>query len=359
MNGGTNTGTGDRTNDGMSGRPSSGASGGTDADSPFRTPATTGSDPVRRLQLAGAANHLSMFATQAVASGGSADVRYAGIVAYRPGAQVLVGFPDVPPAKASVFADEVVAFARERRPLGEVGWWTMDEGSANHLGVRLLARGFHWGWRPNWMALDIAELIEDHPRPAGLVVSEIDNNPATDRRGELRKGTTDPAVLRHFAATLDGVSVGSVMLHKSDHDGEPVGGIYDTEVVPAARGRGVGTALTAAACRRARDIGCAHVLLNATSMGEPVYRRVGFTALGEAGQTWWMPAANLEAAPPSRHAIALVEAIGGGDLSAVRTALEAEPRDLTAKLLCGLTPAEIAELIGQHTTARWLASYDS
>ena len=38
----------------------------------------------------------------------------------------------------------------------------------------------------------------------------------------------------------------------------------------------VGTAVTLAACQHAAKLGCRHALLNATGMGEPVYRRIGF-----------------------------------------------------------------------------------
>jgi GNAT superfamily N-acetyltransferase len=316
----------------------------------------------RRLPLIGASNHMSMFATHAVAAGGSVRHVYDGVVAYRPGTEIMVGFPDVPPARASEFADEVVGFARQHRPLGQVGWWSMDERAAPDLGTRLLARGFHWGWRPNWMALSPADLAEDHSVPEGLVVAEVDKG--TDRGpGDLpyqpgADGGAAPS-LRHFAAFLDGVEVGTVMLHLSECEGKPVGGIYDTAVMPAFRRQGIGTALTAAACRVAREQGCLHVLLNATAMGEPVYRRVGFTAMGESGQTWWMPHETLQGPPPSPGDVALVEAVGGGDVSTVKDALQAEPSSRERRFCCGLTLAEIAEVTHQHAVTALLRSYDS
>lgn len=330
-------------------------------DASIRTASTSGSDPHRRLTLAGTANHRSMFATQALAAGGSAEARYGGVVVYRPGAEVLVGFPDVPPDDASDFADEIVAFARERRPLGQVGWWTMDEASSAQLGVPLLARGFQWGWRPYWMALDPAHLDAGHPRPASLLVMEIDKDTGRDLVGlpyQPDLGTTFSS-LRYFAAFLDGAGVGIVMLHLSEFEGEAVGGIYGTEVLEAARGQGVGTALTVAASRCAREVGCTRVLLNSTPWAVSVYRRAGFTALGEAGQTWWMPEANLQAAPPSRHTVALIEAVGAGDVSAVRAALEAEPVHHEAKLACDRTLVEVAELVGQPAMAQWLRTHQS
>lgn len=90
-----------------------------------------------------------------------------------------------------------------------------------------------------------------------------------------------------FTARLDGETVGRGQLHVCDGDGTLIGGIYDMVVEPAHQRRGIGTALTVAASARAGDLGCRTVLLNATAMGEPVYRRAGFVALGQQGQTWW------------------------------------------------------------------------
>ncbi len=47
-------------------------------------------------------------------------------------------------------------------------------------------------------------------------------------------------------------------------------------VLPSFRGRGVGTALTQALMDWFRSRGCAHQILIATALGEPVYRRLGF-----------------------------------------------------------------------------------
>ena len=164
--------------------------------------------------------------------------------------------------------------------------------------------------------------------------------------------------MRTFAAVVDGAAVGAVTLHHSEYEDTPIAGIYDMGVAEPVRRQGIGTALTVAASRAARERGCRQVLLNATAMGEPVYVRAGFNALGVAGQTWWMPAADLEAEQPSRNDIALVEAIGTGDVATVRAALKADPdpRDVRAELACQLTLVEIAEVTGQHAIAEWLTA---
>jgi ribosomal protein S18 acetylase RimI-like enzyme len=69
-------------------------------------------------------------------------------------------------------------------------------------------------------------------------------------------------------------------------DGDSAG-LYDMGVLPRARRRGYGRALTLAALAHARDLGCASVTLNATAEGELLYRSVGFSSLG-LGMTWWL-----------------------------------------------------------------------
>lgn len=293
----------------------------------------------RSLQELGAANHQSFFAVHAESAGGTVRRAYGGTVAYRPAGAALVAFPCVPEEETSDVADELLALFRSEGPFTEVGWWLLDERYVPVWGPRLLARGFDWGWRPNWMALDVASLVEDHPGPSDLSIAE------------------ESGSWHRFVASLAGAEVGGTALHLDEVDGELVAGIYGTDVVPEHRRCGIGTALTVAACRRARDAGCRWVVLNATSMGEPVYRRAGFEALGEAGQTWWMPKVRLEAPPPSRSAVEFVEGIGSGDLAAVARALRNEPRDLDAALACGQSPLEVADLTGQQAAARWLVDH--
>jgi ribosomal protein S18 acetylase RimI-like enzyme len=61
-------------------------------------------------------------------------------------------------------------------------------------------------------------------------------------------------------------------------------------VLPRARRRGYGRALTLAALARARQAGCTSVTLNATAEVELLYCSVGFRSFGH-GMTWWLFAA--------------------------------------------------------------------
>jgi GNAT superfamily N-acetyltransferase len=87
-------------------------------------------------------------------------------------------------------------------------------------------------------------------------------------------------------------------------DGEPVVtslgfqgggaiGVYGVGTVPAFRGRGFGGAATQAAIDWGRERGEGYAILDATEMGEPVYRRLGFQAVGQLDQYLLPAPANL------------------------------------------------------------------
>lgn len=288
---------------------------------------------------AGAANHRSYFAAAAAAAGagGSANFRHGGVVAKEPGGSLMVGFPDVPADDLAAFADEVVALARQEPRTHQIGWWTLDEAAAKTIGAPLLARGFHWGWQPNWMALEPARLVTDHPVPPGLEITPTETG---------------------FEAWLAGKRVGHVTFHRCDYDNQPVGGIYDMGVEPEARRQGIGTALTVAASRHLTDrLGCRLVMLNATGQGQPVYARAGFELLGEVGQTWWLPKQNLDAGPPSQATVRFLEALGTGNLDAAEAAFHEEEHDLDAIQACDLTPLGITTRLERPQSARWLVDH--
>jgi GNAT superfamily N-acetyltransferase len=80
-----------------------------------------------------------------------------------------------------------------------------------------------------------------------------------------------------FVADDDGEIVGTSI---ATHNG-PVGWVGLVFVAPAHRGRGLGAELTSAALRRFEDLGCHTVALAATSLGRPVYERLGFRPDGD------------------------------------------------------------------------------
>lgn len=78
--------------------------------------------------------------------------------------------------------------------------------------------------------------------------------------------------VRLYVGRIDGEPVGTSMLFLSSG----VAGIYQVEVSPEHRRKGIGTAMTLAPIRDARQIGYRIAVLQASTMGEPVYRKIGF-----------------------------------------------------------------------------------
>jgi GNAT superfamily N-acetyltransferase len=81
-----------------------------------------------------------------------------------------------------------------------------------------------------------------------------------------------------FVAEEDGVTIGAGAALSLGATGW-IGGVC---VVPEARRRGLGGALTAAGVAWLRDRGVGTVLLYATELGRPIYERLGFVADGAA-----------------------------------------------------------------------------
>jgi GNAT superfamily N-acetyltransferase len=73
-------------------------------------------------------------------------------------------------------------------------------------------------------------------------------------------------------ASLDGRAVGTSLAIRTDE----VAGVYAVGTLADARRRGVGTAATWAAVAAGRAWGCELVVLQASEMGFPMYRAMGF-----------------------------------------------------------------------------------
>ncbi len=207
--------------------------------------------------------------------------------------------------------------------LRTVSCWSLDEDKA--LGTLLIARGFEWGWQPWWMALELDRMPAEKPR---------------HRVHVRRRGSVHRLAVRDG----DGRRIGGVFVNPW----RGIAGVYDMGVRPQHRRRGIGRALTLAACRLARDLGCTHAVLNATPDGEQLYRTVGFERLGE-GRTWWRH--------PGEHATPrqteLVEAIGLGDLAAL-DALRPSRAELERSIGGAGPPLVITALTGQPGVAAWI-----
>jgi ribosomal protein S18 acetylase RimI-like enzyme len=206
--------------------------------------------------------------------------------------------------------------------LGTASCWSLTEDKA--LGTLLIARGFEWGWQPWWMALELEHLPTEEPR-----------HPVLHRR----RGAVHLLAVRDGSRNIGGARV---------NPWRGIAGIYDMGVRPEHRRQGIGRALTLAACRMARELGCTHAVLNATPEGELLYRTVGFQRLGE-GRTWWRHPGERT----SDRQRELVEAIGFGKVEELE-ALQPTPAELERPIGGAGPPLVITALTGQAGVTEWI-----
>ena len=96
------------------------------------------------------------------------------------------------------------------------------------------------------------------------------------RTAHGRPGFGDDKPLRHFVGWLGENPVAATTLFL----GAGAAGIYHVDTVEAARGHGFGKAVTTAALRAARELGFRWGVLQASTMGRPIYERLGFRPVG-------------------------------------------------------------------------------
>ena len=137
--------------------------------------------------------------------------------------------------------------------------------------------------------------IPDHDLPVGVHFVPITTHSQVEEYARISGeaysiyGAPAAATASHFNGpnALAGPNVHAVLAHL---DGEPVGGalvvlshgiagVYWVGVLQQARGRGVAYAMAAHVTNLAFDLGAANVQLEASKMGEPVYRRLGYEEL--------------------------------------------------------------------------------
>jgi predicted GNAT family acetyltransferase len=96
------------------------------------------------------------------------------------------------------------------------------------------------------------------------------------------------SVLRQFTGRMAGRPVANCTLFLDGHG--RTAGIYHVDVLDQVRGRGFGKAVTAAALEVARNEGYPVAVLTASTLGVPVYLRLGFRIVG--GQQTFVGAAH-------------------------------------------------------------------
>lgn len=205
-----------------------------------------------------------------------------------------------------------------------IGWWSIGPASPRGPGPTLAAYGFEWGWKPQWMCLDLDAAVLEHEQIAGFS-AQIDSDLAWDvedlpyyTKGELptanESGPADERRRWHFVGRYHGAVVAHAVLNVT-HGKRGVGGVYNVGVVPAMRHKRFGSALMQSVAIAAKSLGLRYLTLN--SAATPFYIQMGYKPMGN-GQTWFMHARNGAFACPSQSELMFATAIGRGDLQSLK-----------------------------------------
>jgi GNAT superfamily N-acetyltransferase len=225
------------------------------------------------------------FARSAAASPGGRAIELGGVRAAMhpalPHASIVNCVTYADPAELESRIDELAAAYDEA---GVQAWAVWTHESDDHARTMLANAGFVLDSEPMSMTLDLDGGVEpaaqldwtDDPDPgefAGVVEPAYGFPP-----GMFRAGFPELPEAHSYLARHEGRPASVVVA--SDLEGDC--GIFLVGTIPEARGRGLSTALMRRALSDAASRGCSTSSLQASKMGYPVYRRLGYRDLGHA-----------------------------------------------------------------------------
>jgi GNAT superfamily N-acetyltransferase len=223
---------------------------------------------------------------------------------------LLTGIPDaflnvvfrtqLPAHRAGELIEETLAHFRSRN-VQRLSWWAESETPRTELEKHLVSRGLIFNEGGTGMAADLRALPEDLRPPAGLTIKPVEDTTALQQWVHITRigfGIPEYAERRLFDLFAEVAFEPPMQCYLALLNGEPVGtaqfflsagvaGIYNVTCLPEARGRGVGAAITLAPLREARRRGYRISILQASRMGYPVYRRLGFQDCGKLNIYLW------------------------------------------------------------------------
>jgi predicted N-acetyltransferase YhbS len=263
--------------------------------------------------------------------------------------------------------DRALQWFRGQHPLEGAICWYLTATPPGDLAARLLARGFEPNWPPHWMWCNLRDLPNQRDPSSAFDIQTVEDEPASQvddlayypaekRNARAVLQRLYPRHVRSLVAFQKSQVVGRCMLNVTTGEWG-IGGLFAMAVVPAARNQGIGTALAWEACDLARQMGCHHIVLNATPMGEPVYRRVGFQSLG-SGPSWHLRPETLATPPPTDDQVLFLEAVGRGEVMALdEIGKRLEDRFFHNPLPNSMTPLDMAVHCQQPASVDWLVSH--
>ena len=200
----------------------------------------------------------------------------------------------LPDSGADVAIDALLAELRARG--APFVWWVLPSARPADLGARLAARGLRADDAWPAMAAAITDLAAA-PTVPGLTIQRVTDearlrvysdlyspilspSPAfTDLfyRASLQIGFAEDAPELSFVGYLEGEPVATSSLITA----AGAAGVYNVATVEHARGRGIGAAMTLFAVAEGARRGCEVASLQASTMGRPIYERLGFAHVAD------------------------------------------------------------------------------
>jgi len=156
------------------------------------------------------------------------------------------------------------------------------------LSVYLEKNGFQLQYECPGMAIDLRRVKENEPcNCTDLIIRMIDNEKMLrkaadiasitlfeggDIAASLNKNLLMERNVKFYLGFVDGKAVASSILYFSNG----IAGLYNVGVMEKYRNRGIGTAMTKATINDAKKAGYCIGVLDASNLGESVYRKIGF-----------------------------------------------------------------------------------
>ena len=213
----------------------------------------------------------------------------------------LVVCTDLPPGGIEAEIEQALAHFQSLN-IRRITWLAREGTLSTEVKKSLLAHGltFHESYSRD-MAADLASVPTDLSLPSGLEILPVETGEGlkewihTMSLGFGISTEYEPAwydfltvaacdlPFRTYLARLNGKPVGTSQLFTS----AGVAGIYNVTCLPEARGQGIGTAITHAPLMDACVMGYRVAILQASALGYPVYRKLGFEDFGNLSVFLW------------------------------------------------------------------------
>jgi GNAT superfamily N-acetyltransferase len=206
----------------------------------------------------------------------------------------------LPPEEIDATIQSIIAQAKLRGvPLL---WWTGPATRPADLEKHLERHGFVNDGQMPGMAVDLANLNTNLPMPPGFSVQRVKDDASLNLWSKICAAGfglpdfvadafcdfmryVDTRKNRAYLGWLNGKPVATSLLVL----GAGVAGIYNVVTIPEARRQGIGAKMTEFPLLEARALGYRAGILQASKMGAPVYRSLGFQEYCKIGQLMWMP----------------------------------------------------------------------